>query len=75
MAQVGRTLGDAADPLVLTSFVFIMCGFLVKAAIVPFHFWLADAHTVAPAPVSVLLSGIMVELGIYAVARIYWSVF
>ena len=75
MAQVGRTLGNDSDALVLAAFVFIICGFLVKAAIVPFHFWLADAHTVAPAPVSVLLSGIMVELGIYAVIRIYWSVF
>ena len=75
MAQIGRALGSDSDALVLAAFVFMMCGFLVKAAIVPFHFWLADAHTVAPAPVSVLLSGIMVELGIYAVIRIYWSVF
>ena len=75
MAQIGRTLGQESDSLVLASFILIMSGFLVKAAIVPFHFWLADAHTVAPAPVSVLLSGIMVELGIYAVIRVYWAVF
>ena len=75
MAQVGPHCGRRLRPAGADLFRFIMCGFLVKAAIVPFHFWLADAHTVAPAPVSVLLSGIMVELGIYAVARIYWSVF
>ncbi len=75
MAQLGRTIGAGLDPLVLTAFVFLASGFFIKAAIVPFHFWLADAHTVAPAPVCVLFSGIMVELGLFAVVRIYWTVF
>ncbi len=75
MVQIGRTLGGNLDGLVITAFVFIMAGFFVKAAVIPFHFWLADAHAVAPTPVCVLFSGIMVELGIYAVLRIYWTVF
>ena len=54
LAQIGRALdGRGADALVTTAFALIVCGFLVKAAIVPFHFWLADAHAVAPAPVCV----------------------
>lgn len=77
MAQIGRSLGVAhhADALVLVAFVMIMTGFLVKAAIFPFHFWLDDAHAVAPTPVCILFSGIMVELGLYAVARLYWTIF
>lgn len=75
MAQIGRSLGSQNDALIVTAFVFIMCGFMVKAAVVPFHFWLADAHAVAPTPVCILFSGVMVELGIYAVARVYWTIF
>ncbi len=76
MAQVGAALdGHRADPLVIVAMVLLIVGFLTKAAAVPLHFWLADAHAVAPVPVCVLFSGAMVELGIYAVARLYWSVF
>ena len=76
LAQVGQALaGHDTDMLVIGALLLIMVGFLVKAAAVPFHFWLADAHAVAPVPVCVLFSGVMVELGLYAVARVYWTVF
>ena len=74
MAQIGRALSNQMDATVIVAFVLIMCGFYVKAAAVPFHFWLADAHAVAPTPVCILFSGAMVELGVYAVARVYWSI-
>lgn len=51
------------DPLVLT---MILLGFFAKAAMFPLHFWLPDAHSVAPSPASALLSGLMVKMGIYA---------
>lgn len=76
LAQIGDVLaGHGPDRLVIVALSLIVTGFLIKAAIVPFHFWLADAHAAAPAPVCVLFSGAMVELGLYAVARIYWTVF
>jgi len=74
MAQVGRALSNQMDATVIVAFVMLMCGFYVKAAAVPFHFWLADAHAVAPTPVCILFSGVMVELGVYAVARVYWAI-
>jgi multicomponent Na+:H+ antiporter subunit D len=67
--------GHRPDALVVGAFVLVSCGFLVKGAMAPFHYWLADAHAVAPTPVCVLFSGIMVELGVYGVARLYWIVF
>ncbi len=76
MAQIGRDLsGHGPVGLVVVAFLLILTGWLIKGAIVPFHFWLADAHAVAPTPVCVLLSGVMVELGLYGVARVYWSMF
>ncbi|EYT82496.1 NADH dehydrogenase [Streptomyces sp. Tu 6176] len=80
MAKIGQGLDAAAaghgpDALVLAGFVLFLTGLLVKAAAVPFQFWLPDAHAVAPTPVCMLLSGVMVELGVYGVWRVYGTVF
>ena len=77
MAQIGGQHRPAPGRtgLVVVAFLLIITGLLIKSAIVPFHFWLADAHAVAPTPVCVLFSGVMVELGLYGIARVYWSMF
>jgi hydrogenase-4 component F len=48
---------------------FLLIGFGTKAGLIPFHPWLPDAHAEAPSPVSVLLSGIVIKVGAYAIAR------
>ncbi len=76
MTQIGLALDHhRADPLVVVAMVLLFVGFLTKAAAVPLHFWLADAYAVAPIPVCVLFAGVMTELGVYAVARLYWVIF
>ena len=76
LADIGRHLAEGASPPpVVLAFVLLTVGFFVKAAIVPFHFWLADAYASAPTPVCVLFTGVMSELGLFAWARVYWTVF
>jgi multicomponent Na+:H+ antiporter subunit D len=76
LAQLGQSLANhPADGLVVVAFLLLMVGFFVKAAVVPFHFWLADAYALAPTVVGVLFAGVVSELGLYAVARVYWTVF
>jgi NADH-quinone oxidoreductase subunit M len=56
-----------ATPILIWWFLFV--GFAVKMPIFPFHTWLPDAHVQAPAPISVLLAGVLLKMGAYALIR------
>ena len=70
IAETGMSM-----PLLLAFGLFIY-GFAFKAALVPFHAWLPDAHPSAPAPVSAMLSGVLIKaIGVYVLARLAFNVF
>jgi multicomponent Na+:H+ antiporter subunit D len=76
LAQIGRALtGAGPSPAIVAAFALIAGAMLIKAAIAPFHFWLADAYAVAPTPVCLLLAGAMSELGLYGLGRIWFATF
>jgi multicomponent Na+:H+ antiporter subunit D len=74
-AIASRLEGHSPDSLVVVAFVLLVIGFLVKGAMAPFHFWLPDAYASAPTPVCVVFAGVLSELGLFALARVYWTVF
>jgi hydrogenase-4 component F len=51
------------------AFVFLVVGYGTKAGLAPMHTWLPDAHSEAPAPVSALMSGVLLSVGVYALLR------
>ncbi len=51
-------------------FLPLMISFLIKQGVFPFHDWLPDTHSVAPTPISAMLSGLMVNVGGYALLRV-----
>ncbi len=61
--------------LQLICFVFFFIAFAIKVPVWPFHTWLPDAHVEAPTAVSVILAGVLLKMGTYAMLRISWPMF
>jgi len=59
------------NPAATLALLFITSGLVLKTAIAPLHFWLPDAHGSAPAPVSAMLSALVVKCSFYLIAM-YW---
>ncbi len=78
MADMARILMMSSEtgPLMMLVSVLFLMGFGMKAAVVPFHAWLPDAHPSAPAPISAMLSGVLIKaLGVYALCRVFFNIF
>ncbi|MBN2135634.1 MAG: NADH/ubiquinone/plastoquinone (complex I) [Acidobacteria bacterium] len=74
IAQFLSTHGERSS--IYFVYALFLMGFGLKSAMVPFHAWLPDAHPSAPAPISAMLSGVLIKaLGIYAIARIFFGMF
>jgi NADH-quinone oxidoreductase subunit M len=70
MFQAQTALMSANPELVKWILLSLTAGFAVKMAVVPVHMWLPDAHSEAPAPMSALLSGVIIGAGAYAIFRV-----
>jgi hydrogenase-4 component F len=65
-----RAAAASLNPeVVRLAFVFIVIGYGTKAGLAPMHTWLPDAHSEAPAPISALMSGVLLNVGLYAMMR------
>ncbi|MBV9702326.1 MAG: hydrogenase 4 subunit F [Methylobacteriaceae bacterium] len=67
-----RLIGEASHfspELLNVAFVFLMLGYGTKVGLVPVHAWLPDAHAEGPTPISAVLSGLLLNVALYAVLR------
>jgi multicomponent Na+:H+ antiporter subunit D len=75
LATIAQSLAAKSPVIVLWVGGLFLAGFGLKAAVMPFHAWLPDAHSSAPAPISAMLSGVLIKtLGIYVLIRIFYNV-
>jgi len=75
MADIARSIHSVSPIQLFVPLVLFITGFGVEAALFPLNAWLPDAHSSAPSTISAVLSGIAIEVGIYAIARVVFTVF
>jgi multicomponent Na+:H+ antiporter subunit D len=76
MADISSALSNKSNGMMVNFVtVLFLAGFGLKAALVPFHAWLPDAHPSAPASISAMLSGVFIKtLGVYAICRVFFNI-
>jgi hydrogenase-4 component F len=62
-------VGEFEPALLNLAFVFLMLGYGTKVGLAPLHAWLPDAHAEGPTPISAVLSGLLLNVALYAVLR------
>jgi multicomponent Na+:H+ antiporter subunit D len=71
MADIARLLASGERPILAeAAALMLMCAFLLKSAVFPFHYWQPDFHTTAPTPVHAVLSSVVVKVGVYGLIRL-----
>ena len=70
-AGAAPILGFAFTKIV---FIGLFIGFAIKIPMFPFHTWLPDAHVEAPTPISVILAGVLLKMGIYGILRFNYAI-
>ncbi len=75
MADLARQIQSVNSTTVFIPMVLMITGLGIEAAIFPLNAWLPDAHSSAPSSISAILSGIAIEVGLYAVVRILFTIF
>ena len=75
MADIAANIQSVHSISVFVPLVLLITGFGVEAAIFPLNGWLPDAHSSAPSSISAILSGIAIEVGLYAMVRVVFTLF
>ena len=75
MAHIASNIDSVSSISIFVPMVLLITGLGVEAAIFPLNAWLPDAHSSAPSSISAILSGIAIKVGIYAVARVIFTIF
>ena len=75
LAQIAALLPGAMNPVTVASFGFLFVGFGTKAFLFPFQPLAADAHAVAPASISLMISGVLTKCGVYGIIRLCYALY
>ncbi len=75
LAQIAALLPGNMNPVTIAAFGFLFVGFGTKAFLFPFHPLAADAHAVAPASISLMISGVLTKCGVYGIIRLCYALY